>query len=115
MDSPTRDNWVTQLRKGTLSLAVLAALDEERRHGYALVQRLEEALGSGVAEGTIYPLLNRLSQDGLVHSTLEPSPKGPARKYYELTPEGRATLVWLRSRWDELTDGLNSLMAEDDG
>lgn len=115
MDNPSRDNWVTQLRKGTLALAVLAALAEERRYGYALIRRLEEVVGSGVGEGTVYPLLNRLSQDGLVTSTLEPSPKGPARKYYELTPEGHATLGWLRSRWDELTDGLNSLMAEDDG
>lgn len=115
MASPSRDNWVTQLRKGTLALAVLAALAEERRYGYALVRRLEEVMGGGVGEGTVYPLLNRLSQDGLVRSTLEPSPKGPARKYYELTPEGHATLAWLRSRWDELTDGLNSLMADDDG
>lgn len=115
MERTSRDNWETQLRKGMIGVAVLAALAEERCYGLDLIERLGEVLGGTVGEGTVYPLLSRLNRDGLVTTTLEPSPRGPARKYYELTAEGRATLVWLRGRWRELSEGMDSLMEGTDG
>lgn len=115
MTGADRDNWETQLRKGLLGLAVLAALAEERRYGYALIRRLEDVLGLVVGEGTVYPLLNRFRKEGLVRSTVEPSTSGPARKYYELTGEGRALLAWLRARWKDLSVGMEALLDGDDG
>ncbi len=108
-------NRETQLRKGVLELAVLAALGQRRHYGYSLIRRLDDVLGFVVGEGTVYPLLDRLRRDGLVHTTLEPSPNGPARKYYDLTEEGRATLAWLHSRWESLTHGIDTLMEDSDG
>lgn len=86
------DNWVVQVRKGVLELCILRALSERERYGYDLVKELSELPGLGLTEGTLYPLMSRLRLGGLVHTRLEESSSGPARKYYTLTAEGRRTL-----------------------
>lgn len=103
------DNWTTQLRKGLLELAILNALRGSRLYGYQIVRQLQEIEGLVISEGTIYPLLNRLRKEALVHTTLEQSPEGPARKYYELTRLGLDQLRWMNGYWDRLTNGLDSL------
>jgi PadR family transcriptional regulator PadR len=110
-----RDNWTTQLRKGLLELSVLAALREERRYGYDLVQRLSQIPGLVIREGTVYPLLNRLKKEGFVRSELEESSEGPARKYYRLTQAGEEALQWMREEWTVLMDGLSQLTEKRDG
>ncbi len=83
------DNWRSQLRKGWLELAILATLWEGRLYGLEIIRRLESDSDLVVTEGTIYPVLNRLREDGVVRSEWEESDSGHPRKYYSLTPAGR--------------------------
>ena len=102
-------NWQTQLRKGVLELAVLNALRGRRMYGYEISKLLQGVPALVVAEGTIYPLMSRLEKEGLVTSSLEPSPEGPARKYYRLSEDGEAVLDRLNGVWDEVRAGVERL------
>ncbi|HEX3150978.1 MAG TPA: PadR family transcriptional regulator [Gemmataceae bacterium] len=114
MESAFFDNWTTQLRKGILELGVLAALRGRRLYGYDIVKRLGEIPGLVISEGTVYPILSRFKREGLVTTTLVESNEGPARKYYELTLNGRKELARMRAAWRSVRDGINSLSPEDD-
>jgi PadR family transcriptional regulator, regulatory protein PadR len=107
-----RENWAVQIRKGVLELIILATLRSQRRYGYELVQALAAAAPLQVAEGTVYPILNRLKRSGLVTSELEPSSEGPARKYYRLTRSGEAELKWMLRQWTGLVAGLERYLEE---
>jgi PadR family transcriptional regulator PadR len=87
------DNWTVQVRKGILELCILNALENHERYGYELVKTLTALPGFGVTEGTLYPLLSRLRTQGLVKTRLEASMEGPVRKYYALSPAGRAAVA----------------------
>ena len=82
-------NWIVQARKGLLELSVLRALEDTERYGYEIVRDMVARPGLGGAEGTVYPMLARLRDHGLLVTTLRESEEGPARKYYALTPSGR--------------------------
>jgi PadR family transcriptional regulator PadR len=107
------DNWTTQLRKGLLELCVLNVVGQQRVYGYDIVKQLRQVDALVVAEGTVYPILSRLKRDGLVTSSLEESPEGPARKYYELTKRGRQLLADMNAYWDTLTSGIETLRKEE--
>ncbi len=82
----------TQLLKGTLEICLMALLQEQDNYGYELIRTLE---AEGLAldnRRSVYPLLKRLENDGLIESYLQSSTGGPARKYYRIMPEGRKTL-----------------------
>jgi PadR family transcriptional regulator PadR len=102
-------NWATQLRKGVLEFAILSALSNERLYGYDLVRTLGAIDSLVISEGTIYPILNRLKRESYVDSTIEESSEGPARKYYNLTPRGRAQLQRMNEHWGRLQDGIEKL------
>ena len=102
-------NWTTQARKGALELAVLNALNGDRLYGYDIVRILRRHEGLMIADGTVYPILSRLKADGLVQATIEDSPDGPPRKYYELTPAGRNTLTEMNQAWDSLVTSVEQL------
>ena len=108
------ENWETQARKGLVEFAVLHALRVDRLYGYQIVKRLEEIPGLVISAGTIYPMMSRLGREGLVKSSLEESPEGPARKYYELTATGRAALKRIDDRWKAMLAGLDQLRGESD-
>lgn len=110
---PDDDKWMTQIRRGALELCVLALLARRRRYGYDLVQALTHLQGLVLKEGTIYPLLNRLQGEGLVKSEWQPSPEGPARRYYTLTGEGEARLAAMRKQWSGFTSEVDSILEED--
>ena len=95
MGSESLENWTTQLRKGVLELCILNSLSGSRRYGYEIVRTLSEIESLVVREGTIYPILNRFKREALVRTTIEESPDGPPRKYYELTDKGRSQLRWI--------------------
>ncbi len=114
MESDFFDNWTTQLRKGILELGILAALRGRRLYGYDIVKRLGGVDGLVIGEGTIYPILSRFKREGLVDTTLVESNEGPARKYYELTPQGRRVLARMREAWRAVRDGIDSLSSETD-
>ena len=112
MDPDLLGNWTTQLRKGLIELCVLAALRGERMYGYDIAKRLSGVAGLVTGEGTIYPILSRFKKDGLVETALEESPDGPARKYYRLTPRGRALLGKMLAAWGTVRDGVDRVATE---
>jgi PadR family transcriptional regulator, regulatory protein PadR len=109
MASPFVANWQTQARKGVLELAVLNVLARGRMYGYELAKTLQRIPSLVVVEGTIYLIMSRLEKEGLVTSSLEASPEGPARKYYRLSPDGAAVLANINSLWNALTAGVEKL------
>ncbi len=106
------EQWLVQLRKGTLELCILALLSGEERYGYQIAQGLTETSGLAVGEGTIYPLLSRLQREGLVSSEWRESPAGPPRKYYRLTTAGMQTLESKALAWDEFSRAVNVILQE---
>jgi len=102
--------WEAQLRKGCLELAVLAALAPGRSYGLEILRALEQHSKLVLSEGTIYPILNRLRQDGLVDSQWVESDSGHPRKYYSLTRAGRARAVRMANGWFEFASGLNAIV-----
>src|SRR3979490_662067 len=87
------DNWERQVRKGWLELAILASLWSERLYGLDILRRLEADSDLIVAEGTIYPIWNRLKRARLVDSKWVESQAGHPRKYYWLTAAGRRRTI----------------------
>ncbi len=106
------EQWVAQLRKGTLELCMLALLANEERYGYQIAQGLTGSTGLAVSEGTIYPLLSRLQREGLVESQWRESPAGPPRKYYHLTPAGRQMFESQAGAWQSITRAVNEILEE---
>lgn len=101
-----------ELARGTAELAVLSVLTSGRRYGYELLKVLERA-GPGVLEvkeGTLYPLLHRLEQAGHAVATWEVEGRARPRKYYDITPAGRAYLAVLRAEWAGLVDAMRHLL-----
>jgi DNA-binding PadR family transcriptional regulator len=104
------DNLISELRRGTLVLTVLSQLDE-RQYGYSLGQRLSEK-GVEIDQGTLYPLLRRLEEQGLLES--EWSVAGPRpRRYYVISNAGRETLQTLVEEWRALNRVLERLLGEE--
>jgi len=106
------DNWTTQLRKGLLTLCVLNSIRQRRAYGYDVVRKLRDIEGLIVSEGTIYPILSRLKEEGFVKTTFEESQEGPMRKYYELTPLGMQYLEQMNNYWQLIQNGVDTLRLE---
>lgn len=103
------DNTESQMRKGLLELCILGII---LRQGEAYPSDILEQLKDAklvVLEGTLYPLLTRLKNAGLLGYRWEESVSGPPRKYFALTEEGKATYNQLRTTWDELSKAVNDL------
>ena len=96
------DNKVTQLRKGILELAIMAALYNQTHYGNSLVRNLAGSDAVELKEGTIYPILARLAREGLVHSEWMESSQGPPRKYYSLSVGGRSIFESLQTEFQGL-------------
>lgn len=105
-------NVATQLRRGVLEHCVLAVLARSPEYAFELVRRLSAVEGLVTSEGTIYPLLSRLSRDGLVSTTWQPSDAGPPRKYYDLTTAGRHALNAFAAEWSTFTEGVDDLLRQ---
>jgi PadR family transcriptional regulator PadR len=97
------ENTKAQMRKGVLEYCILLVLDGKPLYASDIIQKLK-AVKMIVVEGTLYPLLTRLKNDGLLTYRWEESTQGPPRKYYELTSEGREFLTALDESWLELVD-----------
>jgi len=103
-----KDQLVRKFRKelnsGTVALVLLATLErsgDEPLYGYQIAKRLEELTAEGVPvkQGTLYPVLRSLEENGLLASRVEPSVSGPPRRYYGITPAGRETLELWTEAW----------------
>jgi PadR family transcriptional regulator PadR len=110
MEPASARNKVSQLRKGVLQYCVLALLKDEKRYGVELVRALGQADALVTSEGTIYPLLSRLRRDGLVATSWQESAAGPPRRYYELTPAGRAELGHFTEEWTRFRDAVDGFL-----
>lgn len=101
-------DWPGEWLRGVLEVCVLRTLAEDPTYGYAISSRLEQAGIGAVKGGTLYPLLTRFERAGLVAVEWRTGTSGPARKYYTLTPVGRAELAEQAAGWvrfAELTRG----------
>ncbi len=102
------ENAKAQMRKGVLELCILSILSRGDAYTTDLINRLKEAQML-VVEGTLYPMLTRQKNAGLLSYRWEESPQGPPRKYYNLTPEGREFLQNLEEDWDSLVETVNAI------
>lgn len=102
------DNAKSQMRKGMLEYCILLLLEKQPAYTSDIIQRLKEA-ELLVVEGTLYPLLTRLKNDGLLSYQWQESTQGPPRKYYQLTTEGTAFLHELDKAWQEISTTVNFL------
>jgi PadR family transcriptional regulator, regulatory protein PadR len=105
------EKWEIQLRKGSLELAILAALWEGRLYGLEILRHLESNSDLIVVEGTVYPLLNRLRTLGLVESEWVESDYGHPRKYYRLTAAGRQRALEMTRIWARFSVSMTNLVA----
>lgn len=104
------DRWEAQLRKGALEMAALASLCRGRLYGLEIIRVLETESQLVLAEGTIYPILNRLKAEGLVNSEWEEALAGHPRKYYSLTDAGQRRLRVMADAWVGFSRGVNRLL-----
>ena len=95
------DNVKAQMRKGILEYCILAILSREDSYAPKIIAELKAA-EMIVVEGTLYPILTRQKNAGLLTYRWEESPQGPPRKYYSITDKGREALSQLDVSWDEL-------------
>lgn len=102
------ENAKAQMRKGVLEYCILLVLNGEPLYASSIIKGLKDAKMI-VVEGTLYPLLTRLKNDGLLAYRWEESTQGPPRKYYELTGKGRGFLTELEGSWIELSDAVNKV------
>ncbi len=98
----------TQLKKGTLDMCVLAILAGKDSYAYDIVAQLADGLD--MSEGTIYPLMRRLQNEGWVSTYLVESDTGPSRKYYKLGASGREQLMQMRAEWRAFTTEVNKIL-----
>ncbi len=102
------ENTKAQMRKGILEYCILSILSREDSYAPKIISELKESQMI-VVEGTLYPILTRLKNQGLLTYRWEESPQGPPRKYYALTPEGREALRQLDESWDELIGQISKI------
>ena len=99
-----------QFKKGVLELIVLEAVRRKDRYGYELVEEVSRVID--VNEGTIYPLLKRLTNEHYFETYLRESTEGPPRKYYHLTAAGILHLRELEKEWEEFSRNVNKFLKE---
>jgi len=100
------ENAKAQMRKGVLEYCILLILANNDAYASDIIKRLKEAKMI-VVEGTLYPLLTRLKNAGLLSYRWEESTQGPPRKYYALTDDGRQFLTELDGSWNELVNAVD--------
>jgi PadR family transcriptional regulator PadR len=99
-----------QLKKGVLEMCVLALLSKGDNYAYEIASRMADAVGMG--EGTIYPLMRRMQNDGLVTTYLQESGSGPPRKYYKITKSGALTLKTQVAEWITFEEAVRKILGD---
>lgn len=105
------ENAKAQMRKGILEYCILSILSRNDAYASDIIKELKESKLI-VVEGTLYPLLTRQKNAGLLAYRWEESTQGPPRKYYSLTDPGRNFLKELNRSWDDLVEAVNSLKSK---
>ena len=102
------DNVRSQMRKGVLEYCILCILDRHEAYASNIIDELKKA-DMIVVEGTLYPLLIRQKNQGLLSYRWEESTQGPPRKYYCITEKGRSQLAEMDSAWQEMVKAIETL------
>ena len=103
------ENQNAQMRKGVLELCILAIIAKQDAYASDIITKLKEARLI-VVEGTLYPLLTRLKNDGLTVYRWEESKSGPPRKYHQVTVTGQEELAALKSDWKDLIGSVEKII-----
>lgn len=101
-------NLKSQMRKGLLEYCILSIISHDEAYASDILDTLKEAQ-LVVVEGTVYPLLTRMKNEGLLSYRWQESTGGPPRKYYALTDEGRELLSQLDSEWQSICQAINKV------
>ena len=100
-----------QMMKGLLDAAILGLIAHGETYGYEITKRLEDKKFPGISEGSIYPVLLRLSKKGYVNARMVKSDTGgPKRKYYSITDTGLKELKTFLDKWQKLNSGMNNIL-----
>jgi PadR family transcriptional regulator, regulatory protein PadR len=102
------ENTRSQMRKGVLEYCILSILNRREAYASSIIEELKAA-NMIVVEGTLYPLLIREKNQGLLTYRWEESTQGPPRKYYVITDKGRAQLAEMDAAWNELVESIRAL------
>lgn len=105
------DNIKSQMRKGVLEYCILLILEKKDAYASSLISELKQARMI-VVEGTLYPLLIRQKNQGLLTYRWEESPQGPPRKYYSITEKGREALREMDQAWQEVVETIEFIKRE---
>ncbi|MFC1678456.1 PadR family transcriptional regulator [Patescibacteria group bacterium] len=103
------ENTKAQMRKGFLEYCILLVISQNKIYASDILKRLKQA-DLIVVEGTLYPILSRLKNTGLLTYTWVESQSGPPRKYYTITEEGKITIEALNNTWNNLNNTINELV-----
>ncbi|MCK4997221.1 PadR family transcriptional regulator [Candidatus Pacearchaeota archaeon] len=98
----------TQFKKGVLDLCVLSTLRKKDHYGYELVQKI--SMDIQITEGTLYPILRRLKNEGYLQTYLRESSEGPSRKYYSLTKSGKDKAKKLKTEWKDFERKVDKIL-----
>jgi DNA-binding PadR family transcriptional regulator len=102
-------NMLLELRRGTLSIAVLSQLSKEE-YGYSLLKALSD-LGLEVDQSTLYPLLRRLESQGLLQSDWRIMDEARPRRYYVISTQGKAVLAQLKKEWSLMAETMSKMLS----
>lgn len=108
-----KQKYEQQMKKGVLEMLVLQLLSEKEKYGYQLICELKDRSRGMflLKEGTLYPILYRMEDDGLVVSHWsEPKGKEVSKKYYRITEEGKETLGQLKALWEMFSRNVDDIM-----
>lgn len=105
------ENTKAQMRKGVLEFCILSILSDGEHYPTEIIERMKNSQLL-IVEGTLYPLLTRLKNDGLLSYRWVESQSGPPRKYFTLTSEGKSFLTELIESWAELTTAVNNIIQQ---
>ena len=109
MNSEFVNKWTSQVKKGTLAFIVLNILKGHEYYGYDLTEQVRKYTEIEIAQGTLYPLLNRLKKENLVSSKWVEQETGIPRKYYTLTDIGEKTLTEMRTYWKKMETSIQKI------
>jgi PadR family transcriptional regulator, regulatory protein PadR len=104
------DTWQEQLRRGSLDLAILLTVSSGPRYGLSIIQHLEAFTDLVVTEGTIYPILGRLTREGLLDAYWVEDEAPHPRKYYRMTRQGERRLGAMKTEWRAFAGKIERLM-----
>jgi PadR family transcriptional regulator, regulatory protein PadR len=105
------ENSQSQMRKGVLELCILSTIAKEDSYASDIMGKMKDAQLI-VVEGTLYPLLTRLKNEGYLTYNWFESRSGPPRKYYQITTKGKELLKVMKKSWSDLTESVNTIIQE---